>query len=125
MLEDGAVTLGDGVVRLVDDDEIEVLRVERGEALVPGAADGRYGGDHHLTIRRGAFPRLLDLDGQVRIRVVEFLQGLLQQLLAVGEHEQPLLHAEVVRELGKDDGLAGTGGQGDEHPPLPLSVPLP
>jgi len=51
--------------------------------------------------------------------------GLLQQLFAVGQHEEPLLHPEVVRELGKDDGLAGAGGQGDEQPPLPFSVPLP
>jgi hypothetical protein len=61
----------------------------------------------------------------VRVDVVEFPPRLFQQLFAVRQHQQPLLHAEVVRELGKDDGLARAGGQGDEQPPLAFTVALP
>ena len=99
------------MVRFVNDDGLEI----RHQAGEPGAAtQGLHTGHHRgggMLIAR----RLHDAEGQGGIDEVQFVHGLLDELIAVRQDQGP--PAAPLHQEGKDNRFARPGGQ-DEQGPL-------
>ena len=104
---------GEGVVRLIGDDEVEVAGVKR--LLQPALArKGLHGGGDD-------FLAMAVLGGLLHAHwAVKVLDGLVDEFVSVGEHE----HAAVSGDVGEGDGLAearghlnqmGAGGETGDH----------
>jgi hypothetical protein len=120
--QDALVGRGRRPVRLVDDDDAEVVHVEPREA-VPGAGRERLDGrDDDVVHRRVAARGHLDADAQVRVVLADLGDGLVDQAVAVREHEHLLLERRELRQpvgvgvpqVREDNGLAGPDGA-DHH----------
>jgi hypothetical protein len=101
------------VVGLIHDDQVEVA-----EPLQPWhAGDGLNTGDHDgavVLVQSG----LDDPDGRPGVDRQQLGAGLLEQLVAVGDHQDAAvpLHQRS-SQMGEQDGLAQPGGQLHQHPP--------
>ena len=84
MFEQVPVGVGRGVVELVDDDDIEVVRREM--AQVPQTLHGR---EHVLELHRPAAVAPHLSERSVAQVLAERRTGLLEQFLAVGDEQQP------------------------------------
>ena len=114
VVEQRLVAGGGGVVELVDDDDVELFGVERGDVV---GVDRLDRGEDVLPSGRpvAADPELAE--GAVAQHVAERGLALLEDLGAVGDEQQagPVeLGAEVAVVERGDDGLAGAGGGDDE-----------
>jgi hypothetical protein len=101
-------------VRLVTDQEGPVLGSVAGEPR--GAGEGLDGGDDGEGGGVGLVLRALDPRGAVGPLPEEGAEGLLEQLLAVADVQEPGV-AEPLREARGDEGLAGPHGGDDEEAP--------
>ncbi len=122
MVKDPPVAFRNGVVRFVNDNDREVVRIESRQSSALAVSQRLHRCDHDLCVARGTFFSPLDSYFQIRIDRPEFLLRLRQQFLAVRENQQTLFHPERGRKVRKHHGLSGAGRQGDQHPPLPSLV---
>ena len=124
VVEDAAVSVGDGVVGLVDDDSAKVIP---GKAFQPGGAlQGLHAAHHHTEpcIQTGGiclFHRADKAGGALQL-----VRCLFQQLTAMRQNEHPVTGAHLIGSYRcKHNGLAGAGRQhqqGAGVAVLPLGV---
>jgi hypothetical protein len=102
------------VVALVNDDQTDVAEAIP-TVLAPEGLHGRH--DHvAVDLVAGA---LDDPDAQVRRDGAQLLRGLIDELIAVREHEHaaPVIRPPPRREVREDDRLTGAGRQYDRGAP--------
>jgi len=113
IVEDTPVGRRGCVVHFVNDDSLEI----RHKASKPGATTERlHAGDHRggrMLIAR----RLHDTEGQSRIDEVQFVHGLLNELIAVRQDQGPA--PTPLDEQGKHNGFARPRGQHEQGPVNP------
>lgn len=112
------IFLRDGMVALIDEDELELAGVELCDPVAGG--DGLYGRDGDIGSSGGLGARHLDLDAHVGVVLPAVSRGLLDELLAVDEDEGLGREwgdgvSDTLDQLGEDDGLATARGQRDAH----------
>lgn len=122
MLEHPAIGRGDRVVRLIDDDQVELIWRQAQEAAARFAANGRDRREHDARIGGCAPASLLDAHREPRSRRCELGRRLLEELFAMSEHEHSLLDLEERGQRREHDGLPRPGGQRNEHPPRAFPV---
>ena len=101
IVEDPLVGWRGGVVRFVNDNGLEI-RYKAGE---PGAAAQRLHTGHHRGGSMLVVRRLHDAQGERRIDQAQFVHGLLDELIAVGQDEGPAL--PPLDQEGQHNGFAG------------------
>jgi hypothetical protein len=110
VVEDSAIARGKRVVRLVDDDQPELLGVELLESL---ASKGLHRGDHDRSESRTPIA-LLDAGPQPD--VAELVSGLLEKLVAMSKHQSAKTKRNnPANEDGEENGLACAGWKNDER----------
>lgn len=123
MIENAHVRVGGDMVRLVDDDRFELVRVVRGEALGGGAAYRCDAGHEDVGKLRGSSPPLVNVDDQVGVGRGHLGGRLVDELLAMGEHERlgrpGRRRRKAPKQLRKDDGLARSDGKRNGLPSYP------
>ena len=110
VVQDAAVTVGDGVVGLVDDDGAEIILRE---AFQPGGAlQGLHAAHHHPepAVQAGGFGLFHGADKAGG--TLQLVGSLFQQLAPVGEDQHPVPGTHLISGHRREhDGLAGAGGQ--------------
>lgn len=112
------ISLRDGMVALIDEDELELAGVELGDPVAGG--NGLYGGNGDIGGPGSLGARHLDLDTHVRVVLLAVSRGLLDELLAVDEDEGLGRvwgggMSDTLDQLGENDSLATARGQRDTH----------
>jgi hypothetical protein len=110
------VARGYGVVRLVRHDERGAA--ETGQEIGNTAVvEGLHRGDADAVHRRGAAVAFLDADHLGRVYALIFVDGLLDELVAMRENQDLVFWPEPqgFGEVGEDDRLAATRGYGDDQ----------
>jgi hypothetical protein len=102
------------MVRFINHNDRELIGIEPGEASGAAPAEGWNRGYNDIAAFRCALSGLLDLHFEIGIGGKQFVTSLMEQLCAMRKDQHASLHAEERRELRKDDGLAGAGGETDE-----------
>lgn len=106
VLERAQVAGGDDVVRLVDEDELELRRVKLGEPVARG--DAHDAGNGNVGGARGVQRAHLNVERLVRVGEAAVPRRLLDELPPVREDERALAarvgaRVDLVYELGEDD----------------------
>ena len=117
------IAAGNGVVCLVDDNGLKIVRRKLGKAFLPHEG---LDAAHRDTVPLPQTGLLRLFHGTFQTAgAFQLVRCLLEQLAPVCKDQHPAAAADfVLGDLGKDNGLAATGGQHQQRPVSAL-VPLP
>ena len=123
MFQNALIAVGNGMVCLVDDNGLKVVRRKLGKAFLPHEG---LNAAHRDTIPLSQTGLLCLFHGTFQTAgAFQLVRRLLQQLAPMCQYQHPIAAANFIfGDFCKDNGLAAPGGQHQQRP-LSALVPLP